>query len=95
METLKLGLYKIPEGKVAVISHGILTIRESKSRPITDLRCKDCKFFGLGSTLRPQWTTTVCLKKPKKATDKHPDWKLHYHAVPTGKICNMFEEKEK
>lgn len=94
MEILQLGQYEIPEGKVATISHGILTIRESKNRPISDSRCRDCKFIGHGHATDGHWTTTVCLKKPKEVKSKTNVDKIYFHANPTGKICEMFEPKE-
>ena len=95
MIELELGQYKIPEGKVATISHGILTIRESKTKPITDNRCRDCKYIGDGkATDSDHWTTCVCLKKPKTIRKQKSFGQIYFAANPTGKICEMFEAKE-
>ena len=96
METLQLGQYKIPEGKVATISHGILIIREYKVKPITGKKCRDCKYIGSGhATDTDYWTTCVCLKKPKTVKNQKSRSQIYFAANPTGKICEMFELKDR
>ncbi len=95
METLQKGQYKIPEGMVATIKGGVITIRESKQAVITDNRCRDCKHFASGHCTDNYRTTTICLKKPKVTKSQKPGSKFYYGATPTGKICDLFEPKEK
>lgn len=95
METLEKGQYKIPEGMVAVVKQGIITIRENKTPVITGYRCRDCKHYALGHTTSSFYTTTVCLLKPKKDIKKCPDTQFYYSATPCGKTCEHFELREK
>jgi len=95
MKTLTIGQYKIQDGMVAKINGGILTIREPKVKPITDLRCRDCKYFGSGHAFdNIYWTTTVCMKKPKVIPKKKHNIDIFYHVGQTTKPCDMFEPKE-
>lgn len=90
---LNYGEYTIPEGCVIKRSGNSLTIRESKARkvPVTEFRCKDCKFFGTGPSTRSYWyKTTVCLAKQKTVFKDTP---IYYATKPYGKLCDKFEQK--
>lgn len=95
METLKCGIYKIPDGHVDKIYKGTIEIRKSKSNnnPIrpTDKRCKNCVYFEKGHHSENQWWTLyVCKAKPKK------NKKDLFYATKDclGKNCDLFKLKE-
>ena len=95
METLQKGQYQIPEGMVAVVKNGVVTIRENRTPVVTGYRCRDCKHYVLGHSTSSHYKSTVCLMKPKEPTKKCPGTQLYYSAVPCGKTCEHFELKEK
>ena len=95
IKELPKGQYQIPEGMVAVVSKGIVTVRENRTPVITGYRCRDCKHFASGHCTDNYWTTTICLKKPKVTKSMKPGGKFYYGATPTGKICDLFEPKDK
>lgn len=94
METLQIGQYKLPEGGVPAIYGGILTIRESNRKPITEPRCRDCKHMGSGHSTDSYWPTTVCFKRPKTFKVKKDNKEFYYHVTPLNKTCDLFEPKE-
>ena len=95
MEILKLGQYKIPDGMVATLNKGILTIREPKVKPFTGKRCKECRFLGSGkATDSNSWTTCICLKKPKHLKHQKTQGQIYFYANPASKACEMFKDKE-
>ena len=90
-KTIEIGEYRLPEGCVARIVGGVLTVRKRKS-PFPDEtvdRCRDCEFFGLGKTFKNAWYQShVCHKKPKG--DKED---MFYAANPHGKSCELFKRR--
>lgn len=93
IKELPKGQYRIPEGMVAVVSKGIVTVRENRTPVITGYRCRDCIHYALGHTTSSHYMSNVCLMKPKEAPKKHPGTQLYYSAVPCGKTCEHFELK--
>ena len=91
LKEIEKGQYKVPEGMVATLSNGVITVRESKKQMVIGDRCKDCKHFASGHSTHPRWTTTVCLEKPKRV--EH-GVQLYYHVQALGKICECFDKKE-
>ena len=96
METIEIGQYKLPEGCVAKVKDGILTIRESHKAKVTESRCRDCEYFETGHAVRgcPWYVTKVCTKKPKTKKDIRGNT-VYMTANPYGKICDNFKLKEK
>lgn len=95
METIEIGQYKLPEGCVAKVKDGILTIRESHKIVVTGYRCKDCEYCSNGHAVKgcSWYYTKVCLKKPKSKRDLNGGM-LYFTAKPYGKICNNFKLKK-
>ena len=95
MKQIEKGEYKLPEGCVAKVDNGILTIREGKRRIIKDERCRDCKHCGMGySSAGIYWKSTVCFKQLKIQKQQRLDGEpIYRHVSPTGKICKNFDKR--
>ena len=88
---LGYGEYIIPSGATLERDGKNIIIRPSKRKPISDDRCRDCKFFGSGpATKTIFWKTSVCLKQPKR---EHLGTMIYKHVGRTNKICEQFERK--
>lgn len=94
MEEINEGVYKIPEGCIAKIKDNTITIRKSNKIIVTEDRCRDCKFFGIGRVYKslPWYKTRVCLKKLKNKKDVEGNT-LYLTVKAYGKICEHFERK--
>lgn len=95
-QELQKGQYKVPEGCVASIRQGVISIRENKKQVISGKRCRDCKYFGHGQAVYKGHDTTVCHKHPKpiKGNKIPKDTQLFYHVGGTHFTCDLFEDKK-
>lgn len=91
---------KILEAGEYILEDGMTIERTGKFisvRPIVGYnnkpRCSKCKYFGHGRATRGGWTTTVCLKQPKRYTDKDGQ-KLYYHIGMRQLACDNFDNKQ-
>ena len=84
---LEEGHYIIPDNMTIERTGKYVTIRP-KTNYIEGDRCMDCKFFGHGQATYKGYTTTICLKQPKRRDG------LYYHIGDRMFPCANFEKKE-
>ena len=85
---LKEGIYDIPEGYRAIVSHGKVEIKRKVIKSARDpRRCGNCKFQIQGfCRASSNYPTAVCAKRPKGEN-------LYYRAFSDRFACEMFEMK--
>lgn len=84
---LEEGQYVLPDNMTIERTGKYVTIRQ-KTNYIKGDRCMDCKYFGHGRATYNGYTTTICLKQPKRRDGL-------YHYVGTRRFpCEKFEKKE-
>jgi hypothetical protein len=95
-ELINPGTYIIPENCIIERKGKELIVRPSKKKKVDGYRCRNCKYFGDGhATDSNYWTTSVCLKKPKTLKKQRTKSQIYFGANPSGKICELFELKDK
>lgn len=87
IKVLEEGQYILPDNMTIERTGKYVTIRP-KINHINGDRCVDCKYFGHGQATSNGYTTTICLKQPKKRNGL-------YHYVGIRRFpCVNFEKKE-
>lgn len=84
---LEEGQYVLPDNMTIERTGKYVTIRP-KTNYIEGDRCMDCKYFGHGQATYRGYTTTICLKQPKRRNG------LYYHICDRMSPCANFEKKE-
>lgn len=83
---LEEGQYILPDNMTIERTGKFVTIRP-KTNYIEGDRCMDCKYFGQGQATYNGYTTTICLKQPKRREGL-------YHYVGTRRFpCEKFEKR--
>ena len=86
MTILEEGQYVLPDNMTLERTGKYVTVRQ-KTNYIRGNRCMDCKFFGHGQATHNGYTTTICLKQPKRNG--------LYHYVGIRRFpCTIFELKK-
>ena len=92
MTILEEGQYVLPDDMTLERTGKYVTVRK-KTNCIEGNRCidycMDCKYFGHGQATYKGYTTTICLKQPKKRNG------LYYYVGTRQFPCANFERKEK
>lgn len=96
---LSPGEYAVPSDCRVILSEGIVSVVKRKRNRLMEgeFRCRDCRHYADGHSVRLWYATKVCMMKPKTlryGRNTGSDVQMYYAAQPYGKPCPKFERAD-